>query len=303
MLAEIWREVLQLDSVSVNDNFFELGGHSLLAVQIVSRVRDTFAKDVSIHAMFEMPTIAGLASSLENTDDRSSRYLPPITRVPRDKPLPLSMNQEHLWHLDQMVPGTHFFNVPYVCRLSGHLNITDLEKALQEVIKRHEALRTVFVHKNGLPVQVIKETWDFRLPVIDLRSTEPDAASERAADIILEERTQPFDLALGPLVRTKLLCLTNSEYLLLVTMHHIIADEWSMRVFFKELTTLYGAYCQGREPPSSAPPIQHVDFAHWERELLNRGLFEGQLNYWRMQLMGRISELKFKKARKRTEAK
>jgi amino acid adenylation domain-containing protein len=303
MLAEIWKEVLKLDSINVNDNFFELGGHSLLAVQIISRVRETFAKDVSIHAMFEMPTIAELASSFENTDDRSSSYLPPITRVPRDKPLPLSMNQEHLWHLDQIISGTHFFNVPYVHRVTGVLNIIALKKALREVIKRHAALRTVFCHENGRPFQIIKKVTDFRLPIIDLRSADPDAASEGAADVILQERTQPFDLAHGPLIRIKLLCLPNNEYLLLVTMHHIITDEWSMRVFFKELTALYDAYFQRRQPPLNVPPIQHADFAHWERELLNRGLLEGQLNYWRMQLSGRISELKFKKARKRTEIK
>jgi amino acid adenylation domain-containing protein len=303
MLAEIWKEVLKLDSVSVNANFFELGGHSLLAIQIISRVRDTFDKDVSIHAMFEMPTIAGLASSLENTDDRSSNYLPPITRVPRDKPPPLSMNQEHLWHLDQIISGTHFFNVPYVHRVTGVLNIIALEKALREVIRRHAALRTVFGHENGRPFQIIKKVTDFRLPIIDFRSADPDAASEGAADVILQERTQPFDLAHGPLIRIKLLCLPNNEYLLLVTMHHIITDEWSMRVFFKELTALYDAYFQRRQPPLNVPPIQHADFAHWERELLNRGLLEGQLNYWRMQLSGRISELKFKKGRKTTELK
>ena len=303
MVAEIWKDVLKLDSITVNDNFFELGGHSLLAIQIISRLRDKFAKDVSIHAMFEMPTIAELASSLENTDDHSSRYLPPISRVPRNQPLPLSMNQEQLWHLEQIIPGTHFFNVPYVYRLNGDLNIIDLEKALQEVIKRHEALRTVFSLENGRPFQIIKETFDFCLPVIDLRSAASDAASERAADIMMQERTQSFDLVHGPLIKTKLLCLTNSEYLLLVTMHHIVTDEWSMRVFFKELTTHYGAYFQGLEPASSLPAIQHADFAHWERELLNRGLFQEQLNYWTKQLTGRISQLKFKKARQRTKPK
>jgi amino acid adenylation domain-containing protein len=303
MLVGIWREVLKLDSVSVNDNFFELGGHSLLAIQIISRLRDTLAKNVSVHAIFEKSTIAGLASILESTDDRSSRYLPPITRVPRGKPLHLSMNQEHLWHVEQMVPGTHFFNVPYVYRLSGDLNIPDLEKALQGIIRRHEALRTVFGSKNGCPVASIKDTLDLQLPVIDIRNAETDSASEMAADIMLEQRTEPFDLALGPLVRTKLLRLTNTEYLLLVTMHHIITDESSMRVFFKELTSAYSAYSQGRELQLSAPPIQPADFAHWERELLNRGLFERQLNYWRIQLSGGMSELTFKKAVKRTKSK
>jgi amino acid adenylation domain-containing protein len=301
MLAELWKDVLKLDSVGVNDNFFELGGHSLLVIQIISRVREVFGKDVSIHAMFETPTIAGIASRLENTEDGSPANFPPIKPATRDHPLPLSMSQEDLWHLDQIIPGTHLFNVPYVYRLTGDLNLNDLEKALQELIKRHEALRTVFDHKAGHPVQIIKESLDLRLPVIDLRSVELDAASERIADIIVQERTQTFDLALGPLIRTKLLCLTNTEYLLLVTMHHIITDEWSMRVFFRDLATLYDAYCKGGEPPLTAPSIQHADFAFWERNLLNRGFLDGQLNYWRMQLAGQISELEFRKTRKGTE--
>jgi amino acid adenylation domain-containing protein len=303
MLAEIWKEVLKLDSININDNFFELGGHSLLAVQIISRVRETCAKDVSIHAMFEMPTIAELAFSLEKTDNRNSSYLPPITRVPRDIRMPLSMNQEHSWYLDQVIPGTPFFNMPYVYQLSGDLNISSLEKALREVIRRHEALRTVFAHENGRPVQIIKEATDFRLPVIDLRNTRSDVASDMAVDTMLEERTCSFDLAVGPLVRTKLLCLTNSDHLLLVTMHHIISDEWSMRVLYKELTTFYDAYSRGVELPPSVCPVQHADFTHWERELLNRRLLEGQLHYWTKQLAGPVTELKFKKARRSTKPK
>src|SRR5262249_12163959 len=191
---------------------------------------------------------------------------------PRDGPLPLSMNQEHLWQLDQIIPGTHFFNMPYVYRLSGYLNINALQEALKEIVHRHEALRTVFVKIDGCPVQVIKDGSDCQLPVEDLRSVEPDRVSQRAVSFVLEEREGPFDLTVGPLLRLKLLRLTDTDSLLLVTMHHIIGDFWSMQIFRRELITLYEAFSKGRTSPLPKLPIQFPDFACWERRLLDEGL-------------------------------
>ena len=151
LIAQTWREVLKIENVGIYDNFFELGGHSLLATQIVARLQEAFNKDVPLRVLFDAPTIAELAQELETIiRDGRAPELPPIVPVPRDGPLPLSMNQEHLWHLDQMIPGTHFFNMPYVYRLSGDLNVAALEKTLKEIIRRHEALRTVFVKSTGV---------------------------------------------------------------------------------------------------------------------------------------------------------
>jgi len=297
LIAQIWREVLKLGSVGVHDNFFELGGHSLLAIQIISRVREVFDKDVPLLTLFEAPTVAGLAATIETTISDRSNELPPVIRVSRDGPLPLSMNQEHLWRLDQMIPGTHFFNMPYVYRFIGDLNVSALEKTLQEIIRRHEALRTVFAEVDGRPAQIIKEVPEFQLPDIDLRGESADEVSQKAAGFILEEREGPFDLASGPLLRTKLLRLTDKDYLLLVTMHHIISDHWSVQIFRRELAAIYQAFSQGQPSPLSECTIQSADFACWERGLIEKGLLEGQLSYWVKQLEGELPVLAFHQGR------
>jgi amino acid adenylation domain-containing protein len=285
LLAQIWEEVLRIEAVGIHDNFFELGGHSLLAIRIISRVREAFDKDVPLSALFDEPTIAGLAATIEKTISGRTDELPPITRAPRDGPLPLSMNQEHLWRLDRMIPGIHFFNMPYVYHLSGDLNISALERALTEIIRRHEALRTVFAEINGRPTQVIKAVAELELPNVDLRAESADESSQKAASCILEERQDPFDLAVGPLVRIKLLRLTNTESLLLVTTHHIISDYWSMKLFRRELVALYEAFAQGRPSSLQEPTTQFADFAIWERRLLQMSLLDDQLSYWKKQLV------------------
>jgi amino acid adenylation domain-containing protein len=286
LVANIWRDVLQIETISVHDNFFALGGHSLLAIQIVSRLQEAFNKEVPLRILFDAPTIAELGQELETIiRDGHAPELPPIVRAPRDGALPLSMNQEHLWHLDQMMPGMHFYNMPYVYRLSGELNVEALEKALKEIIRRHEALRTVFEEIEGQPVQIIKDGSDFQLQTIDLRGGSPGDASRAAAEQIVEERWAPFDLVTGPLRRMKLLCLTEKDALLLITMHHIISDHWSMQVFRGELIELYRAIVEGC--PSSLPEskIQFGDYALWERQLLNSGQFNDRAKYWKDQVM------------------
>jgi amino acid adenylation domain-containing protein len=298
-IARIWREVLRLDKVGVNDNFFELGGHSLLAIQVISRVRDIFHKQVSLRGLFESPTVAGLAAKLERTIRKGHNDdLPPIMPVLRDRLLPLSMNQEQLWVLEQMIPGTDFFNIPYVFRLTGEPNIAALERSLLEIIRRHEALRTVFARVNGSPVQVVTEVCDLVLPVIDLRNQSGTDVGQQAAGLILEERERAFDLAAGPLLRTKLIRLTDKECFLLITMHHIISDHWSMLIFRGELVTLYEAFCQGRSSPLTDPQIQFADYAYWERHLLENGLLRHQLAYWKNKLAGSLPHLEFVKSRK-----
>ena len=245
------------------------------------------------------PTVADLAQKLETIiSNGPSPQFPLIMPAPRDEPLPLSMNQEHLWQLDQIIPGTHFFNMPYVYRLSGDLNISALQEALKEIVHRHEALRTVFAQIDGRPFQRIKDGTDCRFLVEDLRSEEPDA-SQRAVSLILEEREGPFDLTTGPLLRLKLLCLTDTESLLLVTMHHIISDYWSMQIFRRELITLYEAFSKRRPSPLPKLPIQFADFAWWERSLLDHGLLNNEVDYWKNQLAGPLPMLEFRKGHKR----
>jgi amino acid adenylation domain-containing protein len=292
LIAQTWREVLKIDNVEIYDNFFELGGHSLLATQIVARLQEAFQKEIHLRVLFDAPTIAELAIELERIiREGHGPELPPIMPVPRGEPLPLSLNQAHLWYLDKMIPGTYFFNMPYVYRLSGGVNIKALQEALKEIVRRHEALRTVFAKIDERPVQIIKEGSDFHLPVEDLRSGEPGDVSQRAARLILEEREDPFDLTVGPLLRVKLLRLTDTDSLLLVTLHHIISDHWSMQVFRRELAVLYGAYSDARQSPLVEPAIQFADYAVWERNLIDYGLFEQQLNYWKSNLTPPLLDL------------
>jgi amino acid adenylation domain-containing protein len=286
LVAQIWRDVLKIEAIGVHDNFFDLGGHSLLAIQIISKVREAFDKEVELSALFDTPTIAGLAATIEKTINGRSHDLPPITRAPRDGPLPLSMNQEHLWRLDQMIPGTHCFNMPYVYRLTGSLNFSALERTLEEIIRRHEALRTVFGEVDGRPVQIIKDIPYFQLPYFDLRRVSADEVSQKSARFILEEREGPFDLKSGPLIRVKLLQVTMTDYLLLVTMHHIISDYWSMQIFRSELTKLYEAFLLGRPSPLPEPTIQFADYACWERLVWDGDLLDERLIYWRQMISG-----------------
>jgi amino acid adenylation domain-containing protein len=298
LMAQVWRDVLKVNAIGVHDNFFELGGHSLLAIQIISRVRDTFDKEIALSAIFDAPTIAGFAATIEKAINGRPHDFARITRARRDGPLPLSMNQEHLWRLDRLIPGSYFFNMPYVYRLTGDLNVAALKQALHEIIRRHEALRTVFAECNGRPVQVIKKASQFQLPLVDLRGESADKVSQKAARLMLEERGGTFDLTSGPLVRIKLLRLTNTENLLLVTMHHIISDHWSMGIFVNELITLYGCYYQKRQPLLPDPPFHFADYAFWERSMLDDGRFHPHQSFWKKQLTEPLTNLEFARNRK-----
>src|SRR5437588_5785146 len=197
---------------------------------------------------------------------------------------PLSFAQQRLWFLDQLLPGNSFYNIPAALRLSVPLSIPVLEQSLNEIVHRHEALRTTFVTNDGEPVQVISAKEHVGLGVTDLRYL---PAAEREAEAIrlaTEEAQQPFDLSRGPLVRTSLLRLEEADYVFLLTMHHIVTDGWSMNIFFQELTTLYNAFALGRPSPLAELAIQYADYAVWQREWLQGEVLEGQLNYWREQL-------------------
>jgi amino acid adenylation domain-containing protein len=300
LVFQTWRDVLKVEDIGIHDNFFELGGHSLLAIQIVARLRQAFDREVPLSALFDAPTVAGLSIEVEKLlRDDNAADLPPIVPVPRDGPLPLSMNQEHLWRLDQTIPRTHFFNMPYVYKLSGELNVEALEKALKEIVRRHETLRTVFDVAEGSAVQVIKDGSEFHLVDIDLRYESSNKLSKRAANLILEERERPFHLAKGPLFRTVLLRVTASESLLLVTMHHIISDYWSMQLFRQELGALYQAFSEDRPSPLQSPLVQYADYAVWERQALSLGLLNKQLSYWKGNLAPPLPRLVFSNNHKR----
>jgi amino acid adenylation domain-containing protein len=281
-LADIWREVLRVDRVGVHDGFFELGGHSLLAVQVVSRLRDRLGVELPLRGMFEEPTVGTLAARLDalSSANGSSESNPPIARAPRGEPLPLSFAQERLWFLDQLEPGNPAMNIPAAVRLTGPLDPVLLERSLRAIIARHEALRPTFAECDGRPVQVITAETDVTIPVTDLSGLPAD---RREADVrrrAAEEARRPFDLARGPLARAELLRLADDEHVLLVTLHHIIADGWSIAVLVREALAHYLAFAAGATAALPPLSLQFADYAVWQRQRLRGPDLERQLAYW-----------------------
>lgn len=280
-VAVIWCRVLGLEQLGMDDNFFELGGHSLLAMQLLSRVRDTFQVEVPLRRFFERPTVAGMAAMLANTaETEQDMHALPLVPVPRDGPLLASIAQEPFWHVAQIFPSLPLFNIPYVVRLVGTLDVTLLEQSFQEIIHRHEVLRTTFVSVEGQLRQIIAPTMLMPLTMHDLRVL-PQAHREGEAQRLLQDDSQrPFDLIQGPLLRGCLLRLDEQEHHLLVTLHHIICDGWSLGVLRRELATVYEAFAVGKPSPLPALPIQYADFTAWQRQWRQDGVLTGQLAYW-----------------------
>ena len=286
VLAGIWAEVLCVERVGATDGFFELGGHSLLATRVVSRIRGVLGVELPLRAMFEGPTLAELAERVEALRRADVPALPPVVPVPRDGPLPLSFAQERLWFLDRMEPGSAFYNVPSALRLTGPLDAAALERALGEIVQRHEALRTVFGAVDGSPVQVIAPFRGFALAVDDLSPLDEPAREREVTRQAGDEAVRPFDLAAGPLFRARLLRLGDGEHVLLVSMHHVVSDGWSVGVLFRELAALYEAYRDGGEASLPPLPVQYADYAVWQREQLRGEVLDRQLGYWRERLAG-----------------
>ena len=285
-LAKIWCEVLGVEQIGIHDNFFDLGGHSLRAMQLISRIRDGFQVEIPLHYIFEAPTLAALSRYMETASQPShgAETLSPQP-VLRDGELPLSFAQQRLWFLDQLEPGSSAYNFSAIFRLKGRLNETAFEQSFNEIIKRHEALRTVFHAFNGSPFQIILPFMTIKLRRIDLRDIVSDTQRDsEARHLSTAEVEQPLDLAHGPLLRVTLMRLTEDEFRLLLTMHHIVSDGWSMGVLFRELNALYDAFSKGHPSPLVELPVQYADFAQWQRQQLRGERLEKQLAYWKKQL-------------------
>ncbi|MBZ4336684.1 non-ribosomal peptide synthetase, partial [Corallococcus sp. AS-1-12] len=282
-LAVIWAAVLRLPQVGVKDSFFELGGHSLLATQVVSRIRAEFSVELPLRALFESPTVEALAVRLSGLTRTNTS---PLTRVSHDGPLPLSFAQQRLWLIDQLEPGSPLYNLPVAVRMEGHLRMDVLERALQEVVRRHDALRTTFAQVDGEPVQLIHPDNPLPLGLVDLTDVPETQRESEARRLVDMEMRRPFDLRTGPLLRTLLFKLSEREHVLVVTMHHIVSDGWSLGVLVREVTTLYAAFSAGQPSPLPALPVQYADYSDWQRRTLSGEALRQEVAYWEQKLSG-----------------
>jgi len=287
ILASIWMEVLRLDKVSTHDNFFELGGHSLAGTQVISRAREAFSTAIPLRSLFEAPTIAALAERIEQLRGIGpSAGFVPLGPAQRIAQAPLSFAQQRLWFLDQLEPQNPLYNVPYIVRLQGPMKADLLEQSLNEILQRHESLRTRFEESNGEPVQIVERIERMPFSRADLSNIAPESRLIEARRLAKEEAKRPFDLRVAPLVRGLLVKLADDDHALVVNMHHIITDRWSFGVLSQELANLYEAYAQGKASPLEALPLQYADYAIWQRKHMTPSWMEQQVAYWKQQLEG-----------------
>ena len=291
MIVGIFEDVLKVGRVGREDNFFEIGGHSLLATQVISRVRNAFGVEIGVGSIFEAATAGGLAGKIEEAmRSKADDGPPPLVRAPREGKrgarFPLSFAQQRLWFLNQLLPNNPFYNSPRAVKLEGRLDLESLERVINEIVRRHETLRTRFEVEDGVPMQVIDEWEPRRLEVTNLTNLNREEREEEARRIASEEAATGFDLSRGPLLRVKVLKLEEEQHVALFTLHHIVSDGWSTGILTGEIETLYHAYTLGQDSPLKELPIQYADYAVWQRNWLQGEALERRLNYWREQLAG-----------------
>jgi amino acid adenylation domain-containing protein/thioester reductase-like protein len=316
-VADIWADVLGLTSIGVDDNFFALGGHSLMAGQVLVRLREAFQHNLSIQMLFEHPTVAELvdaisaqlggatiADNLAQTYCERQAFASDLNRLvgdistidldvqrPASGHLPLSFPQQRLWMVERLDPGNLSYLVPQTLRLTGPLNIAALKHSVNDLVRRHEALRTVFRLVNGDGAQVVLPELDIPLPIVDLEALDAADQAQGVQQLARMEAQRAFDLAHGPLFRTTLLRLSAEEHVLLFTIHHILVDDWSLSIFWRELSACYKAHVTGQPVLLGELKMQYPDAALWQREWLQGIVQAEQVAYWAQQLNGCASVL------------
>lgn len=289
ILAGFWSDVLKRDGIGIHDNFFDLGGHSLLATQVMSRLRQAFCVDLPLRTVFESPSIAQLADAVEaGRKSGIGEQPPPIQPMPRTGPIPLSFAQQRLWVLAQLEPDSVAYNISIALRITGSLDVAALERSFNEVVRRHESLRTTFRSLNGVPVQVVASSLRLTVTVIDLQHLPVEARDQAAVRLAGVESQRPFDLRYGPLLRVSLIRLQSNEQVLLLTLHHIVSDAWSAHVLVREVTALYDAFVKGHPSPLSELPLQYADFSQWQAAWLTGSVLERDVEYWNTSLGGEL---------------
>ncbi len=284
-LAALWREALGVGDIGRRDNFFDIGGDSLLVTRVFSRIPRAFGLTLPMKALFDHPDLASQAAAIDRAAGAArGRREPPFQHGPREGPAPLSYAQRRLWVAQQMDADNASYHVPSLLRMRGPLDALALEKALADIARRHDVLRAAIVLRDGEPFQTAAPAKNRPLPTLDLASA-PNPA-ERLATLARRESRRPFQLALGPPMRAILLRLSPNDHALLLNLHHIVTDGWTVGLLAHELSQLYGAFAHDRPSPLPEPEFQYADFAVWQREWLQGEVFRAQLDYWRNQLKG-----------------
>ncbi len=287
VLIEICQSVLHFEHISVQDNLFLLGASSLLATLIMSRVRSTFQVVLPLVAIFQAPTVLQLAELIEQARQTSEpAQAPMITAVGREKPIPLSFSQERVWFMHYLDPSNTSYHFQATLRFKGQLQVSAIEMALNDIVRRHEIFRTTVLEIDGQPVQNIHNFVPFALPLLDIRDLPRDQREERFQALVRQESQRLFDLTCLPLVRWILVRLDEQDYGLIHVEHHLVHDGWSFNVFLHEFLALYRAFAVGEPSCLPEPTIQFADFVAWHRQWMQEGVQEQQLTYWKQKLQG-----------------
>jgi amino acid adenylation domain-containing protein len=295
ILCSIFADALSLERIGVEDDFFALGGHSLLATRLVSQVRTSFGVELPLRTLFEAPTVRLLAEHV----GRADKVRAPLVRQPRPERIPLSYAQRRLWFIDQLEGSSAEYNMPQALRLRGSLDIQALQRAIDTIVERHESLRTHFAQIEGEPVQIIEPSRPLDLSLEDLSGLPEQEQRNCVLEIMRREWEEPFNLATGPVLRMKLIKVSESDHVLLRNFHHIVSDGWSQSVFNREFMLLYESFQQGLENPLRPLPIQYADFALWQRRWLDEDALARDTDYWKKQLQGIPEQLELPRDRPR----
>ncbi|ROM93494.1 non-ribosomal peptide synthetase [Pseudomonas brassicacearum] len=284
-IASIWREVLGQTRLGLRDDFFALGGHSLLATQIISRTRQACDVELPLRALFEASELGNFAEQVRliQASGKHNKQ-PPIERVDRSQPVPLSYSQQRMWFLWQMEPDSPAYNVGGMVRLCGLLDVGRFEAALQALILRHETLRTTFPSVDGVAEQRVHPQTGLRMDWQDFSGLDANLREQHVQQLADSEAHTPFDLETGPLLRACLVKTAEHEHYLVLTLHHIVTEGWAMDIFARELGALYEAFLDDRESPLEPLPVQYLDYSVWQRQWLESGERQRQLDYWTAQL-------------------
>ncbi|WP_055698438.1 non-ribosomal peptide synthetase [Streptomyces silaceus] len=286
-MAVIWSELLGRDGIVPQNDFFDLGGHSLLTFRLVFRLREEFEVEVPIRGPFDASTLAALSALVDGMLAEKNGPAPlALAPAEREATAAASFAQERLWFLHQLDPETAQYNYPVFVRLTGELDVGLLRRSLTEIVRRHEALRTVITARDGRAYQTVLPAEPVALPVTDLTAHPPERRESEAGRLAREQYAEPFDLAAPPVLRAGLLRLDATDHVLLLTAHHVTVDGWSSAVLLEELAELYAAGHEGRPHRLADLPVQYADYALWQHRLAETGHFDRLVEHWTGRLDG-----------------